>query len=240
MFCRNCGQPIEDDSKFCKHCGASVEQPSKGNSSKSIKAFYGKFVSLESKWQVLILSYVLWVFVWVCVVIITGIEGDSEGYGIAMLLAFIAIFVLPFVIFAAMHIARLQKAKKKTIDNIKKESMESDEKSIGAEDSKAEDVMTEVQPVIEELEINYGVEMERFTLKEFSLLYGKMQVKTVKLEDGELQSYCTFTNGEIETRVEFDKKLGSLSAPEISSLKESLCIVEYENRNFVLTKTVQS
>ena len=124
MFCKNCGQPIEDDSKFCKHCGTAVEQPSKDASPKSIRNLYDKFVSLPSKWQTLILCYLFWALGWVCVVIITGIEGSSEDYGVAMFLAFLAIVVLPFIVFAVSHIKKLQKQKNKSVDTAQNELVE--------------------------------------------------------------------------------------------------------------------
>ena len=215
MFCRNCGQPIEDDSKFCKHCGASVEQSSKDVSSKTIRNMYEKFVSLSSKWQILILGYIFWTLGWICVVIITGIEGGSEDYGVAMFLAFLAILVLPFIVFAISHIVKLQKTKKVSVNSANNETIES-QKQEKPEEPK-EEVIAENPPVIENKEVRYEEAIEKFTLKEFSLLYGKMQVKKVMLENGTLQSYCTFTNGEIETKVEFDRDLGSLSAMEISA-----------------------
>ena len=233
MFCRNCGQPIEDDSKYCKHCGASVEQSSKDASPKSIRNLYDKFVSLPSRWQTLILCYLFWVLGWICVVIITGIEGSSEDYGVAMFFAFLAIVVLPFIVFAISHIVKLQKSKKKSVNSASNEPIDT-QKHLGPEEPK-EEVITETPLVTEEPEVNYGKIIEKFTLKEFSLLYGKMQVKKVMLENGSLQSYCTFTNGEVKTKVEFDRKLGPLSAMEISARKEELCIIEYENKKNVLT-----
>ena len=229
MYCKNCGKQIEDDSKFCKHCGTQVENAPVEKSPKSIKTLYEKFLSLSSKWQIIILSYGFWVIGWICAVIIVGMEGTSSDYGETMFMAFLAIFVLPFVIFTIIHLRKLH-IKKKT--STPSQEVTKADTPISTPDTEQARNDTKAS------KLELGKEVERFTLQEFALLYGKMQVKTYQLGDGSIKSYCTFTNKGVETKVYFDDKLGTLSATEISARKSSLCVIEYEEKQYVLSNAL--
>lgn len=231
MFCRNCGKQIEDDSKFCKYCGTQLCIESAERPNKDGQSLYMKFTSLAPVWQILILIYGLWVLGWIGVLIGCA---DTSDFDDAVILAFISVLIIPFVFISIVHIVRLVKSKQHKVDVVT-DTVTNLEKT-GEQVVAKEKNLFEIQPPVYDFEVNYGKEVERFALKEFSLLYGKMQVKTVKLRDGTVQSYCTFANGGIETKVEFDKKIGVLSASEISARKEELCVLEYENRLFVLTE----
>lgn len=73
--------------------------------------------------------------------------------------------------------------------------------------------------------------VEKYSLKEFSILYGKMRVVLASNNsDNDLQTYCTFTNENgVTTKVFFSKSLGELSASEISNQKDNLCICKVNN-----------
>lgn len=73
MYCKNCGQPIADDSKFCNHCGAKQEE---------IKA--EKPEKEESFWKPIILS-ILFLFIGISAIAVSGIiayQAINEGHDI--------------------------------------------------------------------------------------------------------------------------------------------------------------
>ena len=224
MYCSNCGKPVEEDANFCKYCGAKIGEQSKQKSSPYTKSLYKRYITLPYKWQVTILCYILWVLGWICAVIITGIECCDSDFEYALLWAFISVFIIPFASFAFYHIKRIQKEKKAL-----KEANCADNRELTKENMPSK---TKPQSAPKNIA---GKEVERFTLQEFSLLYGKMQVKVVKLGEGAIESYCAFTNEGKETKVDFGSELGNLTAAEISARKLELCIVEYEGKHYVLS-----
>lgn len=224
MYCSNCGKPVEEDANFCKHCGTIIREQSKQQSSSYNKSLYRRYIALPYKWQVAILCYIFWVLGWICAVIIVGIECCDSDFEYALLWAFISIFIIPFLLFAFYHIKNIHKANKTPIETKCAEARES------AIEGKVNHTKSLIVP-----KITIGREVDRFSLQEFSFLYGKMQVKVIKKEDNSIESYCTFTNNGIETKVVFDEKLGSLSAAEVSARKTGLCVVEYEGKHYVLS-----
>ena len=225
MYCRNCGQQIEDDSKFCKHCGAQVDDIVRNKSTKSIRYLYEQFLSLPSKWQGGIMGYMLWVLGWICAVLITGMEGSVSDYEVALFLAFLSIIVLPIVVFTFIHFRKIRRAKQDKSTKVKEDTAHAE--------SKENKTDTDTSQHVVDVD---NKEIERFSLHEFSLLYGKMQVRVVRLTDGSTESYCVFTNDGIETRVDFERSLGVLNATEISSQKSDLYIIEYPDKQYILSK----
>ena len=213
MYCKNCGKQIDNDSKFCKHCGTQLADGTEPTTSTK-SSLYSKFQSLSTKRQIAALCYGVWFLGWICPIIVCC-EDDNYAENV-LLPAFIAVILFPFFSCAIFYIIKLIKRNKRFSSN-SKANIETSKPILQAEPIKRK-------------------EMERFSLNEFALLYGKMQVKVATMEDGTKISYCTFTHNGVETKVDFDNKLGLLTASEISARKLDLCIVEYEHKEFVLTE----
>lgn len=225
MYCKNCGKQIENDSKFCRYCGTKLEDIYQGQNNRNKATIVGRFQALPFGRQISILCYGIFVLIWVAV-LIGFVAGETEIRGIVWILFsfFLSVIVVPLIAYTVAYAIKQKKKQNmpnKSIDNTEAQ------KEIAVEKPKTPKI-----PIIPD--IIKGIEIERYSLMEFAFLYGKMQIKRLTREDGNIETYCVFINNGVEKRVEFDSKLGILSAQEISERKLGLCVVKYDNDVFVL------
>jgi len=145
---------------------------------------------------------------------------------------FLAVVVLPFIILTVIHIRRIQNTKNHNFQTKISNKPEVDNNSFVANEA------VERNPTASTCtEENYTTrrEVERFTLKEFSILHGKMQA-VADSSSGVVEHYCIFTNENgIVTKVSYATGLLPLSAQEISEKKNNLCIIEYEDKTYLIS-----
>ncbi len=105
MYCKKCGKVIPDDSLFCQYCGEQLSD-SKPPKKQMWKSPLSRFQSLSRGWQICIMSYVCWVFLW----IILWIDEDVQGIDIVIfvfMLPILALFIWYY--FTALRIKRHSK-----------------------------------------------------------------------------------------------------------------------------------
>ena len=106
MYCKKCGKVIPDDSLFCQYCGEQLSD-SKPPKKQMQKSPLSRFQSLSRGWQICIMSYVCWVFLW----IILCIDGPAQSIDIV-----IFVFILPILaLFIWYYFTRLRKGAKNKI-----------------------------------------------------------------------------------------------------------------------------
>lgn len=207
MFCKKCGKVIPDDSQFCQYCGEhlSIHDSSKIRMWKSPLSL---FLSLSRGWQICIMSYIIWVFLWMILCMTDAIYEDEQGIYIL-----IFVFVLPILaLFTWYYFAHLRQDSKNR-DTNEKTSFKSGISSNG------------------QLYAGYSI----YPLLLFAKIFGKMQVKVERDKEGSSFSYCVFTNanGEV-TRVGFGSNTSWMTAMDISNNKDSLFVVQSPGSIFTL------
>lgn len=102
MYCKKCGKVIPDDSLFCQYCGEQLSD-SKPPKKQMQKSPLSRFQSLSRGWQICIMSYVCWVFLWIIL-----IDEGAEGIDIV-----IFVFMLPILaLFIWYYFTHLRKGAK--------------------------------------------------------------------------------------------------------------------------------
>lgn len=83
MYCKNCGNQVEDDANFCKHCGACLnfnyddEKPApKGESGPGLLERYEKLSPEGKKW---FWAYVIWLTIHLT--LLASGDSDCNEYG---------------------------------------------------------------------------------------------------------------------------------------------------------------
>lgn len=206
MYCKKCGKVIPDDSLFCQYCGEQLSD-SKPPKKQMQKSPLSHFQSLSRGWQICIMSYVCWVFLW----IILWIDEDVQGIDIV-----IFVFMLPILaLFIWNYFTHLKKGAKN------KETLET------------ASYPKEVAPSDVQSRTKYSI----FPLLSFAESFGKMQVKVERDNNGFAASYCTFTNAEgVVTKVNFSETTNGMTAADISEHKERLYVLQTADSSYQLVK----
>ena len=103
MYCKYCGQQIEDGSIYCKYCGNNVSDKTESSANKPGRSF----ASLAPKYQIAIIIYGVWLLGWIAVLIGNANERHfAEGF---LLPFFICTIILPFVCIGGVYIYKLCK-----------------------------------------------------------------------------------------------------------------------------------
>lgn len=206
MYCKKCGKVIPDDSLFCQYCGEQLSD-SKPPKKQMQKSPLSRFQSLSRGWQICIMSYVCWVFLW----IILWIDEDAQGIDIV-----IFVFMLPILaLFIWYYFTHLRKGAKN------KATLET------------ASYPKEVAPSDVQRRTKYSI----FPLLSFAESFGKMQVKVERDNNGFATSYCTFTNAEgVVTKVNFSETTNGMTAADISEHKERLYVLQTADSSYQLVK----
>lgn len=206
MYCKKCGKVIPDDSLFCQYCGEQLSD-SKPPKKQMQKSPLSRFQSLSRGWQICIMSYVCWVFLW----IILCIDGPAQSIDIV-----IFVFILPILaLFIWYYFTRLRKGAKN------KATLET------------ASYPKEVAPSDVQSRTKYSI----FPLLSFAESFGKMQVKVERDNNGFATSYCTFTNAEgVVTKVNFSETTNGMTAADISEHKERLYVLQTADSSYQLVK----
>ena len=206
MYCKKCGKVIPDDSLFCQYCREQLSD-SKPPKKQMWKSPLSRFQSLSRGWQICIMSYVCWVFLW----IILWIDEDVQGIDIV-----IFVFMLPILaLFIWYYFTHLRKGAKN------KETLET------------ASYPKEVTPSEVQSRTKYSI----FPLLSFAESFGKMQVKVERDNNGFATSYCTFTNAEgVVTKVNFSETTNGMTAADISEHKERLYVLQTADSSYQLVK----
>lgn len=206
MYCKKCGKVIPDDSLFCQYCGEQLSD-SKPPKKQMWKSPLSRFQSLSRGWQICIMSYVCWVFLW----IILWIDEDAQGIDIVSF-----VFMLPILaLFIWYYFTHLRKGAKN------KETLET------------ASYPKEVAPSDVQSRTKYSI----FPLLSFAESFGKMQVKVERDNNGFATSYCTFTNAEgVVTKVNFSETTNGMTAADISEHKERLYVLQTADSSYQLVK----
>ncbi len=219
MFCKYCGEQIEDDSFFCKYCGKDVTGGKHQSHNFNNVSLKKKFTSLPQKWQIGIIVYAIWILVWVCVLI--G-NSDSSSFGPDYFLPFFLFTILfPFIGLSSVYLYHLKRKKNKESDIVNTPS--SGDNGGKHTTLYAPIAATDNDTIVD----NVSSESRKELLSTFSHLYGKMQIVDRKNEiTGDiLERYCIFTSSNgIVTRVDFSEETKNLTAPDISVKKNLLCV----------------
>lgn len=210
MYCKKCGKVIPDDSVFCQYCGEQLSdtQPAR---KKENKGLISRFQSLSKGWQICIMSYVCWVFLWIILCSTEAIYDDNQGICILLF-----VFVLPILaLFIWYYLTRLRNKNR--------------EKSIPAAEQ-IKDSQKSYAPMSEQ-----GYSISPLLL--FANSFGKMQVKVERGGDGNTSSYCIFTNSVgVTTQVNFSESTMDMTAADISKYKEKLFVVQTPKGGYQLIK----
>lgn len=206
MYCKKCGKVIPDDSLFCQYCGEQLSD-SKPPKKQMQKSPLSRFQSLSRGWQICIMSYVCWVFLWIILCI------DEYALGIDFV---IFVFILPILaLFIWYYFTRLRKGAKN------KATLET------------ASYPKEVAPSDVQRRTKYSI----FPLLSFAESFGKMQVKVERDNNGFATSYCTFTNTEgVVTKVNFSETTNGMTAADISEHKERLYVLQTADSSYQLVK----
>lgn len=232
MYCKYCGQIIEDDSIFCKHCGKRIQEYNNSSLKTGVNLF-SRFTTLSQKYQISALIYIVWLLGWICYLIANADQRYfAEDY---LMPFFICTILVPFICLSGYYIYKLNKKKTafQSIDSI------DNEKTILNESSKALDIPAE-EPApsgIESLTQNsrYSIVNSEMLLT-FARQKGKMQIINKGSEESsQTEHYCLFTDGNgIITRVNFDSQTEKLTSKEISEKKFQLCVNLLESGDYEL------
>ena len=208
MFCKKCGKDISDDSLFCQYCGEQLSEAA-ATKKQERKGLLRRFQSLSKGWQICLMSYVCWAFLWIILCSTEAI--DESDWGPCILLFVIVLPVL--ALFIWYYFTHLRKKSKKKLAH-------KDDKAKGDQ-----------QPSIEQEKTGFVI----FTLLQFAKEYGKMQVRSEKDNGTITSSYCVFTNSEgKETKVDFTSSTNMMSATDISQNKEHLFVVRNPGQEYIL------
>lgn len=208
MYCKKCGKVIPDDSFFCQHCGEQINDSWPLNKQEG-KGLINRFQSLSKGWQICLMLYVCWVFLWIILCVTEAIYEDEQGFYILLF-----VFVLPILaLFVWYFFARLMHKGKEDLN------------------TDIEQPLVVQQPSTQIIESEYLI----WPLLQFASLFGKMQVKVETDSDGNSSSYCVFTNanGDV-SRVEFGSATQGMRASDISNKKDRLYIVQIPGPKYQL------
>lgn len=209
MYCKKCGKVIPDDSLFCQYCGEQLSD-SMPPKKQMLKSPLSRFQSLSRGWQICIMSYVCWVFLWI-------IEAMYEEDVRAIYMdTFVFVFVFPILaLFIWNYFTHLRKGAKN------KATLET------------ASYPKEVAPSDVQRRTKYSI----FPLLSFAESFGKMQVKVERDNNGFATSYCTFTNAEgVVTKVNFSETTNGMTAADISEHKERLYVLQTADSSYQLVK----
>jgi len=208
MYCKKCGKQIPDDSAFCLYCGEQLmdldsKEKQKASGLSDCIPFLGK------GWQICLMSYICWVFIWIILCITDTIYRDER-----LLYIFIFVIVIPTVALFVWHYFTNLRQKK---------GNESTGKKSGAISQESDN------------RLSSGYSVSPLTL--FAKEHGKMQVKVERDNDGITSSYCIFIDSEgIVTKVNFNEMTACMGASDISLNKERLYIVQMPDKSYQLVK----
>ena len=210
MYCKKCGKVIPDDALFCQYCGEQLSD-SRPPKKQMWRNPLSLFQSLSRGWQICIMSYVCWVFLWIILCLTEAIYEDEQGIYIL-----IFVFVLPILaLFIWYYFTHLRKGAKNIVTHETASSQKAANSS-GVQSS-----------------TGYSI----FPLLSFAKTFGKMQVKVERDDDGITTTYCTFTNvNGVVTRVNFSETTSGMTAAEISEQKEKLYVVQSIDSTYQLVK----
>lgn len=224
MYCKYCGTEISEYDTFCRHCG----RPQSENhfiDNKPLSLFCW-FKSIKPKYQKLILSFILYILLWIAAILIHYIEHrpDIDGFLVSFFIFGIIIpYIIVWIMFANSKGARFNNKVVQTATNETTNVYSS--KKIAANSSDA--IVS--QPGAE---YKQKAVVKTTALLEFARMYGKMQI--VQEPD---KIYCLFVpeNGINSIKqVSFSANIGIISAEEIRHRKYSLCVKEYDDCTFEL------
>lgn len=175
-----------------------------------LKSPLSRFQSLSRGWQICIMSYVCWVFLWI-------IEAMyEEDVRVIYIDTFVFVFVFPILaLFIWNYFTHLRKGTKNkaTIETAS--------------------YPKEVAPSDVQRRTKYSI----FPLLSFTESFGKMQVKVERDNNGFATSYCTFTNAEgVVTKVNFSETTNGMTAADISEHKERLYVLQTADSSYQLVK----
>ena len=213
MYCKYCGQEIDQDSTFCKHCGAdlSSDSPSSGTNLKGVSNLKVWFTNLSKGKQICLMVYFLWF--WIALVLFYPERDFVVSFAIAVIIIPAALLMLWY--------AYSHKWFKQGEDRPNISTLSQDMKETFSEPSKAEKSIIKTYP-----------------LTAFAAEHGKMQLQ--RNYDKESSSYIVsyvFTNDDgNKTIVEPAEDLTLLSAEEISSQKYVLCVNVYGDGSLKLER----
>ena len=207
MFCKKCGKLIPDDSLFCQYCGEQLSgtvSPDK----KERKSVLSRFQSLSKGWQICLMAYVCWVFLWV----VFSIEWVSNEPEEALTCILFFVVILPvlalFVWYYFTHLKRKKKEPQESPHNL-------------------------LQSKKEQIPSGYSV----YPLLQFAKAFGKMQIRVERDGDDIKSSCCTFTNEEgVITQVSFSETTSGMTATDVSENKDRLFIIHTPESGYQLVK----
>ena len=208
MYCKKCGKVIPDDSLFCQFCGEQLSdvQPERKQEKKGL---INRFQSLSKGWQICLMSYVCWIFLWIILCVTEAIYDDDQGMCILLF-----VFVLPVLaLFGWYYFTHLRHKKEK-------------EGNLDVEHP----TVTQ-QPSTPIIDSEYSI----WPLLQFAKLFGKMQVKVETDSDGNSSSYCILTNANGDViRVDFGSTTLGMNAADISNKKDWLFVVQIPGPKYQL------
>ena len=232
MYCKYCGKQIAEDSFFCKYCGEKVSDGERTNPSQSKVSIKEKFATLPQKYQIAIISYIIWFLVWVCVLIGNSYDRRFiENY----VLSFIMFTILfPFIIVSSIYIYKLRN--KKNISHSNTESF-SDNNITNEVHSNLKKIITKKSIFSGRKttkEIQYDTFSDVWELNQFLKIYGPHVEKVWHKNSMTNNEYCTLdvTNPSGNTfSIRFHPTLGELTTPEIKERKDELMVVKRKDNN---------
>lgn len=238
MYCKYCGQIIEEDSVFCKHCGQKMDGSNLESKDKDSNSIVSKFTSLSPNQQIAIIVYGIFALVWVCVLI--GNASERHFAEKFVLPFFVCMVLLPSFLLCCLYVYKLKKNRLPTlrkenlsdITTLKNRLQNSISQKDNSDNSQKESPVVKTQCNSTKSKLILSSE----PLLSFAGKHGKMQVVDRNVDNQDLREhYCLFTDSVGKTvKVEFCAKTETLSAKEISANKYQLCVTKYENGNYEL------
>ena len=210
MYCKKCGKVIPDDSLFCQYCGEQLSD-SKSPKKQMWKSPLSLFQSLSRGWQICIMSYICWVFLWIILCLTEAIYEDEQAIYIL-----IFVFVLPILaLFTWYYYTHLRKGGK------------------NKETPKTASSSNTVVPSDVQRSSGYSI----YPLLSFAESFGKMQVKVERDNNGITTTYCTFTNADgVVTKVNYSETTYGMTAADISEHKETLFVIRSFDSTYKLIR----
>ena len=217
MYCKYCGQLIDDDFSYCKHCGKMISEKSSifTKSNRMLK----RFTSLTMRKQLIIILCSLVYFVWICI-IIENADNHDDYYRNYVAPFFVYGLFFPYLAICLWYIYRKHKflKKKRHITSVKGNERQA----------------TRQHNATSSIAVRSLVNSE--ILLEFAKRHGKMQVVSKASKDTRSQEhYCLFTSSDGQTiEVGFSKQIATFEAKDISENKHVLCVNYYNDNTFEL------
>lgn len=226
MYCKYCGKEIEADSSFCKHCGANLNTDKvSARSGRRNGNIVKWFLALSKQWQIILMSYSLWLSGWICWLIFC-LTSDSDRYPKEenIVLSIICVFILPAAILFLWHY--YVHLRTPNVHNHISHDRESDITTL-----KEDGIARRIGGCNNEPHI-----VKEHPLLEFAKDHGKM--KRIREYDAKTCSYLVFyvfaNNGENIITVQSSEETKDLSSEQISTQKYILCVNEYSDGRFQL------